>query len=297
MIIDNAVGATVRADMNSALAAIATNNSSATEPGTMYAYQFWSDTTTGLLKQRNSANSAWVTRLVLSEGQLARLNDVSGLISVTSATATDIFGAAGATISIDNSTPVTTTSFTACTSAQVGSVKRVIPVQNWSVTASANFIVDGATSGTYVMPAGAKLEVLASTTTLFQLTTIEAYGSWTPVVTFGGGSTGLTYSTQYGRFTKVGNLYSITVELIFTNKGSSTGVAVLSGYPAAIAQDFCPLITAYNMTVTGNPYAMATVGATSAQIYPINNGAIGAQLTDAAFANNTVFRFVGTYQV
>jgi hypothetical protein len=60
-VIANGTGAAVRSDLNGALAAIVSNNSSATAPSTTYAYQWWADTTTGLLKIRNSANSAWVT--------------------------------------------------------------------------------------------------------------------------------------------------------------------------------------------------------------------------------------------
>ena len=60
-VIANGTGAAVRSDLNNGLAAIVSNNSGATEPTTMYAYQWWADTTTGLLKIRNSANSAWVT--------------------------------------------------------------------------------------------------------------------------------------------------------------------------------------------------------------------------------------------
>ena len=60
-IIANGTGAAVRSDLNGQLAAIVSNNSGATEPATMYAYQWWADTTTGLLKLRNSANSAWAT--------------------------------------------------------------------------------------------------------------------------------------------------------------------------------------------------------------------------------------------
>jgi len=62
-IISNASGAAVRADLNNALAAIATNNSSATEPTTTYAYQWWADTGSSptVMKLRNSANSDWVT--------------------------------------------------------------------------------------------------------------------------------------------------------------------------------------------------------------------------------------------
>jgi len=80
-VIANGTGAAVRSDLNGALGAIATNNSGSTEPTTTYAYQFWSDTTTGLLKIRNAANSAWVT-----VGTLASTN--LGLASLAGATFT-----------------------------------------------------------------------------------------------------------------------------------------------------------------------------------------------------------------
>jgi hypothetical protein len=60
-VVANGTGAAVRSDLNGQLAAIVSNNSGATEPGTMYAYQWWADTTAGLLKLRNSANNAWIT--------------------------------------------------------------------------------------------------------------------------------------------------------------------------------------------------------------------------------------------
>jgi len=62
-IISNASGAAVRADLNNALAAIVSNNSSATAPTTTYAYQWWADigSTPNVMKLRNSANSAWIT--------------------------------------------------------------------------------------------------------------------------------------------------------------------------------------------------------------------------------------------
>ena len=60
-VIANASGAAVRSDLNDALAAIVSNNSSSTEPATTYAYQFWADTSNNVLKIRNSGNNAWVT--------------------------------------------------------------------------------------------------------------------------------------------------------------------------------------------------------------------------------------------
>ena len=59
--IANNTGANVRSDLNGALAAIVSNNSSSTEPSTTFAFQWWADTNNTLLKIRNAANSAWVT--------------------------------------------------------------------------------------------------------------------------------------------------------------------------------------------------------------------------------------------
>ena len=60
-VIANGTGAAVRSDLNNALAAIVSQNSGATAPATTYTYQWWADTTTGLLKLRNAANNAWIT--------------------------------------------------------------------------------------------------------------------------------------------------------------------------------------------------------------------------------------------
>jgi len=92
-IISNASGATVRADINSVLAAIITNNSGATAPSTSYSYQFWADTTTGILKQRNAANSAWI-----DIGTMASTN--LGLAALAGATFTGALLAAVGTVSL-----------------------------------------------------------------------------------------------------------------------------------------------------------------------------------------------------
>ena len=60
-IIANQSGAAFRSDLNNGLPAIVSQNSGAAQPSTTYAYQWWADTTTGLLKIRNAANNAWIT--------------------------------------------------------------------------------------------------------------------------------------------------------------------------------------------------------------------------------------------
>lgn len=64
----NAAGASFRSDANAALLALVSNSSGATAPSTTYAYQFWADTSAGLLKMRNAANSAWLTVCDLASG-------------------------------------------------------------------------------------------------------------------------------------------------------------------------------------------------------------------------------------
>ena len=80
-IIANQSGAAFRSDLNNGLAAIVSQNSGAAQPSTTYAYQWWADTTTGLLKIRNAANSAWITIGTLADANL-------GLASLASPTFT-----------------------------------------------------------------------------------------------------------------------------------------------------------------------------------------------------------------
>lgn len=56
----NASGAAVRADINAHLDAVASLSSGATAPATTFPNQWWLDTSTNILKQRDNANTAWV---------------------------------------------------------------------------------------------------------------------------------------------------------------------------------------------------------------------------------------------
>jgi hypothetical protein len=153
------------------------------------------------------------------------LKQVSLFPALPSAASLNIFGASGYAINLDNSTPVVTTSLVACTNAQVGSTKKVFPAQNWSITASANLIIDGATSGTYLMPAGANIEVFAMTNTQFMITTIFATGLWTP-----NQGSGLTISGTFsslGKWTKRGNEASLHFVLYGTPSIACSSAGIL----------------------------------------------------------------------
>src|SRR6056297_1986013 len=90
--IANAPAATVRTDINSALEAIATNNSGATEPSVTYANQWWYDTTTSILKIRSEADDAWISVAYLDQSANAfRLLDDTQVVN-TSGTQTGLLG-------------------------------------------------------------------------------------------------------------------------------------------------------------------------------------------------------------
>ena len=88
--IANQSGLAFRQDLNNALAAIVSQNSGATEPSTTYAYQWWADTTTGLLKLRNAANSAWITIGTLASTNLGLAPAASPTFSGTATFSGDV---------------------------------------------------------------------------------------------------------------------------------------------------------------------------------------------------------------
>ena len=89
-IIANQSGAAFRSDLNNGLAAIVSQNSGAAQPSTTYAYQWWADTTTGLLKLRNAANNAWITIGTLADANLGLATLASPSFTGTATFAGDV---------------------------------------------------------------------------------------------------------------------------------------------------------------------------------------------------------------
>jgi hypothetical protein len=75
---DANTGLTMRAAINEALQALASNNSGIAPPATPYAYMFWVDTSTSTptLKQRDGTNTVWVSLFQLSSAQWLFVNDI-----------------------------------------------------------------------------------------------------------------------------------------------------------------------------------------------------------------------------
>lgn len=82
--VDNASGAVVRADINTQLQAVATNNSGATAPSVTYPRQWWPDETSGRLKQRNASNTAWIDCGALDVANFGHLDSSNNLSDLAS---------------------------------------------------------------------------------------------------------------------------------------------------------------------------------------------------------------------
>ncbi len=81
---DANTGLTFRAAINAALQALVSNNAGATEPPTPYAYMWWPDTTTGLMKIRNAANNAWITIGTLADAYLGLMQKTGANLAIGS---------------------------------------------------------------------------------------------------------------------------------------------------------------------------------------------------------------------
>jgi hypothetical protein len=136
-VIDNQTGANFRADINTVLSAIVSNNSNATEPTTTYAFMWWADTTAGILKQRNSSNSAWVKILDLTTGASV----ATGINDLTNAVSDDALGVIG--IGFDVFSNLTT----GHANAGFGYVALVDLITGWGNSGFGNSALRKATTG------------------------------------------------------------------------------------------------------------------------------------------------------
>ncbi len=128
-----------------------------------------------------------------------------------------------------------------------------------------------------------------------------ATGSWTPVLDFGGATTGITYSGASGTYVIVGKLVFVQGVLILTSKGSATGNASISGLPVtSAASQFAWLTLAWqNMTSSYvNMIGYVTTSVTTISIRGITAAATSniANVTEAGFANNSILYIHGTYR-
>ncbi len=122
-------------------------------------------------------------------------------------------------------------------------------------------------------------------------------GSWTPVLNFGGATTGITYSTQTGNYVRAGALVYVAMTIILSSKGSATGAGTITGLPFTASGAAPGMVIRYysNLaSIVGSPFGW--IGTTTINLVQMG-AAAPANLTDANFANNSRLDMWGIYAV
>lgn len=116
---------------------------------------------------------------------------------------------------------------------------------------------------------------------------------WTPVLSFGGASVGITYSVQTGYYTRCGSLVSFAASIALSSKGSSSGAMAIGGLPFSAA-----LITALNIQTGGLVYLAGQIQAsiTGSSITLVNTltGSLVSILSNTFFSNTANIQISGS---
>lgn len=117
-------------------------------------------------------------------------------------------------------------------------------------------------------------------------------GTWTPVLNFGGATTGIAYTTQAGTYLKVGTFVLLQCEIVLSSKGTATGSASVSGLPFAV-----PSAKLYFPGQVSCVSGFSGLAAPSCRTMPgpivrmLNQGVSGiANMTDTSFGNTANFK-------
>jgi len=126
-------------------------------------------------------------------------------------------------------------------------------------------------------------------------------GTFTPNLQFGSASTGITYTTQIGKYQRIGSKVSILIDIHLSNKGTATGNATISNLPFVSANDgtssnlFMYLVS---VNTTSKTYFTGGIAPNVNVINLTQVDAItgtAALLQDSNFINTSYIRIEGFY--
>ena len=124
-------------------------------------------------------------------------------------------------------------------------------------------------------------------------------GTFTPTLSFGGASTGITYDYKEGAYTRIGNICHVAIHINLSSKGTSTGAAKIEGLPFPGANKLpstgieSNLTFPYNSDLSAGEYIAAFVTQLTDKIQL--REVSGADRTNANFTDNSAFRLCGSY--
>jgi len=249
-----------------------------------------------------SAYAALTTITVVNDsGSLdSGLSAVSyGLLSATNASM-PILGMVIPLTSVSGTTTITATALTEAAPLQTGQMFAFTPASTNTGSTTVNPNSLGAKNLFSGGAACAGNELTSSSPvamyydgTRFNLIGGALSGDWTPAISFGGGTTGITYTTQVGKYHRFGNLVTCQMYIVLSSKGSSAGSLKITGLPftsrnvSNMFQDFAFAVTAVNAGVGAPPIGQIAPNGTSIDVYTIVSGSLSAY-TEGSLTSSSV---------
>jgi hypothetical protein len=163
---------------------------------------------------------------------------------------------------------------------------------NLSVTGTGKFGTTIGVGAATPAASGAGITFPATQSDSSNANTLDDYeeGTWTPSLTFGGGSTGITYISGYqnGTYTKIGNLVTVSCVLYPSSIGTSIGTANITGLPFSCSStdgsQAAAAVLTYGITSTGTIGAAVSLSSTSFNLYTTSATGTVALLTNTNFS-------------
>lgn len=127
-------------------------------------------------------------------------------------------------------------------------------------------------------------------------------GTWTPNLQIGGSNTGITYTTQLGGYTQIGNTVNLWGFITLSSKGVGTGSVTISNLPITTSTNGVRnTVQVFSFDqITGAGYTTLSLqlasSSTVAQLILSSASGSGVSgVTQANLSNTTNLRFSGIY--
>jgi hypothetical protein len=130
-----------------------------------------------------------------------------------------------------------------------------------------------------------------------------ATGSITPTIGFGGSSTGITYSNNTGKYTRIGNICHFYLIIQLSSKGAQAGNLLISGLPITVNGFYLNSVVVADAVTfpSGTTYLVfeAEAGGTTGEIYGCGTGTTHSSelLANTNFSNTSALFITGYYFV
>jgi hypothetical protein len=139
----------------------------------------------------------------------------------------------------------------------------------------------------------------------WEVVQVEDVGTWTPVLSFGGASVGITYSaSRVGSWQRIGNRCTVSCYFAITSNGTSTGAAKVDGLPfTAAAAPNLTCVSVWSGSVSISGYSLTGYITASGTSVELNGTSVGANaassinLTEAHYADTGSLMINGSYPI